>query len=70
MTNTDIRRAARTICTGSYTARLAWLRANAPEIAADVEAKAARLLPRKSAEFPRTAMQQFSRLVDRSRGCR
>lgn len=63
-TSKAIRTAARNITTApGYMDRLVWLRENAPEVAAYIEAEAQTQLRPTAREYARVAMQRFSRLV-------
>ena len=63
-TSKAIRTAARTITTApGHLDRLNWLRINAPEVAAFIEAEARTQIRPTAADYPRVAMQRFSRLV-------
>lgn len=62
---TAIRAAARAITTSpSHLDRLSWLRENAPEVAAFIEAEARTQMRPTAPDYARTAMQRFSRLVN------
>lgn len=62
ITRVNIRTAARTA--PGHLDRLNWLRENAPEIAMLIEAEARTQIRPTAADYPRVAMQRFSRLVN------